>query len=280
MPLHHLERGLAGVGRLPGHHSKQQPAERIEIGARIDRLAAHLLGRHVIRRAHQRAIGGLHQRRGALGRVEDLGEAEIEHLDVLIAAGSAGDEDVLRLEIAVHDPDAVRFAEAGADLVGDEQRPARREAAFVFEQLREVAAGEVLHHQIDDTLPHAEVEDGDRVGIGELRDRHRLAAKALGKVRVTAQIGAQQLDRDALADADVLGEVDRAHAARSEQAFDAEAIGDDLADERVLLARSDPRAARAAEGMVERILGAAGRAVDAGLGRAHRGARGPATRAT
>ncbi len=74
----------------------------------IDRVAAGLLRRHVDRCAQRRALAGqLH--RGGLGRaeirrrrrvfLEHLGKTEVEDLRVPVV----GQEDVLRLEIAVDD---------------------------------------------------------------------------------------------------------------------------------------------------------------------------------
>ena len=76
-------------------------------------LAPHLLRRHVAHRAHDRARLGACCRRlsaGAGRAVGQLGQAEVEDLHEAVA----GEEDVLRLEIAVDDPLLVSGGEPGA----------------------------------------------------------------------------------------------------------------------------------------------------------------------
>ena len=59
--VHRLERRLALKRALAGEHLVQHRAEREDVGAVIDRLAAHLLGRHVAGRAVKscRLAGGV-----------------------------------------------------------------------------------------------------------------------------------------------------------------------------------------------------------------------------
>ena len=108
-----LERPCA-VQRLP-----QRDAERELIRPRIDLVPAMLLRRHVRRRAHRRPRGG--QRLGEVGLVHhllptapkcrrrrrrrpgDRHEPEVGHHHATVAAH----EHVVRLEIAMHEPDAV-----------------------------------------------------------------------------------------------------------------------------------------------------------------------------
>jgi hypothetical protein len=54
----HLGRGAGGVGRGPGQDVIQHRAQAEHVGPLVDRLAAGLLGRHVGRRAHDRAGHG------------------------------------------------------------------------------------------------------------------------------------------------------------------------------------------------------------------------------
>ena len=72
---------LASNGEPPGHHEEEDDAERIDVAPRVGRLAARLLGRHVLGRADERPVRrerpGL--RRGArrLGRSRRPGARSI-----------------------------------------------------------------------------------------------------------------------------------------------------------------------------------------------------------
>ena len=92
-------------------------AERKQIGARVDGLFHHLLGRHVVRRAEQ------------LPLLRDLvrrepRDAEVENLEV---AGGRQHQ-IRRLDVAVHDRALVRVMQAVGDLRDDRQIPRERHA--------------------------------------------------------------------------------------------------------------------------------------------------------
>ena len=96
-----LERARAVQG-LPQRH-----AEAELVGARIDRLPDHLLGRHVERRPQDRArLGEPDLLRGA--RAAGGGQAEVHHARAAVAR----DHHVLRLEVAVDDAGPVRGRKA------------------------------------------------------------------------------------------------------------------------------------------------------------------------
>ena len=105
-------RGVSAERHAPGGHLIEDGAEREQIGAGIEFLAARLLGRHVGHRAHcrsragqvlldRRAFGGGRLRAGQLrqSKVEDFGLTAL------------GDEDVRRLDVAVHNLFRVRGIE-------------------------------------------------------------------------------------------------------------------------------------------------------------------------
>src|SRR3569623_1839925 len=97
---------LAADDRTAGEPAIGDGRERVEVGAMIDLLAARLLGRHVRRRADDLAL-----RQRARGVVE-RGDAEVEHLPRAVVA----QEDVVRLEIAMHDAARPRLLERRTDL--------------------------------------------------------------------------------------------------------------------------------------------------------------------
>ena len=75
-----------------------------------------------------------------------LRDAEVEHLrDEAVSA--SGEEDVLRLEIAVDDPRAVGGHDGRADGKHDVDQLARVHASGAHQPCRQVFAGQELHDQ-------------------------------------------------------------------------------------------------------------------------------------
>jgi hypothetical protein len=88
-PHHHLRhRGVRLVGQLPGQQLVEDHAEGKDVGLHPRPLALHLLGRHVVGRAHDRAG------RGHAGAVGGARDAEVHEVG---RARPRRDHDVLRL---------------------------------------------------------------------------------------------------------------------------------------------------------------------------------------
>ena len=118
--------------RNAGEHLVEQDAERVKIGARVHRFAAHLLRRHVGERSDQvvAALGG----RDGLRRVVEDGSREPEVEDLGDAARR--DHHVRGLEVAVDDAEVVRGIECRGHLHRDRARPdlGQRTARQLFRQ--------------------------------------------------------------------------------------------------------------------------------------------------
>ena len=114
------------------------------------------------------------------------------------------EEDVVGLEIAMDDPGGVRACEALEDLRDDVQRLGERHAARPAEALAEVLAAEQLHDEIRASVLGAGVEDRDDVRALDRAHRPRLAGEARDDSLVGGELRVDELDRDALAEADVL----------------------------------------------------------------------------
>ena len=111
---HQIAEAVAVERALAGEALERDDAERPEVGAVVDRLVAlSLLGAHVVRRAEDRA-GARRACPPPSRRALDLGDAEVEHLGDLVVL-VADEEDVLRLEIAVHDARLVRALQRARD---------------------------------------------------------------------------------------------------------------------------------------------------------------------
>ncbi len=145
-------------------------------------------------------------------REAELGDAEIEHLDGAVG----GDEQVGRLDVAMHHALAMRGIEGAGEVAAegehlvDGHRSARQPR-------RQRLAVEQLHHHELPALVLADVVERADVGVVQRRDDAGFALEALGGGRVAAQFGRQQLHGDATAQPHVLGGEHLAHGAAAER---------------------------------------------------------------
>ncbi len=144
-------------------------------------------------------------------------------------------EDVCGLEIAMHDPERVRFGDRVArleDVFGDEMSGERTRAG---ELGSEVVPLEVLHDDVRRAVvERARVEHAADVLAPQLHRRARLALESGACVRIRERARKHQLDGDALIQIEVGGGHHHSHAASAEHALDAV-----LATEQI--AGADPR---------------------------------------
>ncbi len=194
---------------------EKRGADRPEIGARVDvlRFAERLFGSHEGRRAEERAAVG----RFGTSRLEQPGDAEVEHLEPAIA----GEKQVGRLDVAVDDAAPVRGVEHVQELDAElAQDGVRQVPPSAHPHVLEVLPLEELHHQERRAVfVHVVVQDGDRARMPDLVRRLPLPQKALADLAVERQLRVQELDGDA-APISVNGRVDRRHSADAEQALE------------------------------------------------------------
>jgi len=207
--VHERERGVVRLdeGMAAGEHLEQYDAEREQIGARIGREAEHLLGRHVLGRA-ERGAGLRHARR------RHVRHAEVGELGAPVRV----QHDVRRLDVAMHDREALRVVERVGHLRHQLRGRRVRQALAFLEDLLQRAALEQLHRDVGDALVHADVVDGDDVGVVEAAGRARLAQEALAHLvhDVGRQVGQQRLDGHLALDERVDRPVHGAHRAAPE----------------------------------------------------------------
>ena len=165
---------------MAAEHLVENRAEREDVRAVIGGLAPHLLGGHVPGRAHDHAGVGRGRGRRELGgldarfrRKHQLGQTEIEDLDVAVP----GDEQVFRLQVAVHDPLVVRGGEAGRDLDGVLDRLAHRERAAAQARAQRLAFQQ-LGHEVRRPLVRPDVVEREDAGMGEHPGCARLGLEA------------------------------------------------------------------------------------------------------
>ena len=103
------------------------------------------------------------------------------------------------------------------------------EAADALEERREILAVHVLHRQERRALDLVDVVDAADVGVRDL-PRHADFGVELGQARrILVDVGWQELERDRLAELQVVGAIDLAHAAAAEALDDAVASAEERA---------------------------------------------------
>ncbi len=148
---------------------------------------------------------------------EDLGDAEVEHLDDLHAVDPR-EEDVGRLEVAVDDARRVGAIDAAGHLPEHVRHLRRGEPTPALQALLQALALEQLHRHEGEPPVRPVVEDLHHVRAAELRRRPRLeleAAEQLPRVRPVGRV--DQLDRDGGAQRHVIGEPHLPHGPRAER---------------------------------------------------------------
>ena len=163
--------------------------------------------------------------------VEDLGDAEVEHLDERRAVGAAGEEEVRRLEVAVDDA-APRAPRRWPRRPGGRSRPPRRRAAgrasrtSVLEVLARRGAPSPCTGAPFSSVPTS-MHARDVLAL-DADGRAGLAEEALDReLRVARPRGRRNLIATRWPRCDVARRDDHAHAARRRAPLDAVLAGDE-----------------------------------------------------
>ena len=206
-----------GDGRVAGERWRadqqlvEDAPERVDVRARIDGLAAGLLGAEVGGGAHHRAdlgevlvgVGG-----------DRPGDAEVGDLH----QAGGGDEDVAGLHVAVDDAVAVGEAERGGDVGADVGHAVGVERALGAQDVGERAPVDVLHDDEVGAVGLAPVVDADDVGVVEVGGRGGLPPEPLDERLVGGELREQDLHGDRAVEQLVPGEEHLGHAAAPEAA--------------------------------------------------------------
>ncbi len=202
-----------------GDALEEHAAEREHVGARVDlRLAAGLLRGHVLGRAADVA-----ERRELLFIPGEARDAEVDEADALEVA--ALEDEVVRLHVAVHEPQLVDGGERLGDARCERGGLGERERAAI-EPLREGLAVEPLHREVEPTAARRSVRDvtGD-AGDRERREGEMLAREGAQRRRRGCL---EELERDELAGPEVARAVHARRRARGGVLLDLEPVVDDL----------------------------------------------------
>ncbi len=163
MGVHHRHLGLALERRPAGEALVEHAAERVDVGATVERQPLDLLGRSVLDGAYEDAcpceVGGRRL----------LRDAEVGEVHVL---GGLGDQDVGRLHVAVDQVPVVSGVERACDLLDHVERAADAQPSVPLEQRAKVGAVDVSHGDVQQPVGVAAVDlsrvvDRDDVGMVE-----------------------------------------------------------------------------------------------------------------
>ena len=227
-------------GKLSAQHLVAHDANRVEIAASVDLgLRGRLLRRHVVRRTHHRS--DLRQAGPRLQRVRPRDTEVGEHC----ATARIVDQDVVRLDVAVHDALPVRVIQCVGHLRQHRAGRLDIENRFPLDSRRQRLTPHEPHHE--PAQPPALTErvqrhDADMLQAG---DGLRLAAESLQHAGVRRGTGWQHLDCDQSLQGAIACEIHRPHATTPDQS-----------DDFVLL--TDRRYQRITKGIAKHLLGGFG----------------------
>ena len=187
----------------------------------VRRLPAHLLRRHVAYRTEDGSRLGptdfqISDRRRAVRRpahrLDQAREAEVEDLELPVA----GDEEVLRLQVAVDDPFLVRRGQPQGHLQAVLDGFPRRQRLSRLQLVAERLPLQQLRDEIRKLRVLADVVDGDDVGMAEHAGRARLDLESADEIAVAGERFGEHLDRYVSPQPRVAGAIHDAHRSRAE----------------------------------------------------------------
>ena len=196
---------------MPGEHLVGDHAQRKDVAAGVDGHAPRLLGRDVGRCADDGA------RAGNLALVEQPSHAKIGEYCPAIPR----EQDVRRLDVAVHDAEAVGIVQGRGDLIDDAHRLGHRQRLSLAKQICQGRPVDVLHGDKVAAAGSPCLVHPDDVGMCQGKDGLGLALKAQPRFGVVAKLRWQHLKGHLVALSLVHSEVHLAHAAAPELAHDA-----------------------------------------------------------
>jgi len=199
-------RAIPGEGAPSRQCLVEDHAERKEIAPRVHGLSPGLLRAHVGDRPRRESL------RGQPRRALDVGNSEVGQL-----RGALGiHDDVRGLDVAVDHAPRVRVGECFRDRAPDRDHLGDAERAF-RDASGERLALDVLHDQARAIAVGFERVDRGDMRMGERGEGPSLAAEALARVWVGGGLSRQEFERDAAAQALVLGKENFAHAPLAER---------------------------------------------------------------
>jgi hypothetical protein len=196
----------------PGQHLVEDHADCPDVDSVVYvQLSSRLFGRHETRRAHNRS-GRSEPLTGTLGVVEYLGDSEIQDLHEVCPVSDTGEEQIVRLEIAVDDHRLVRGLERGDGLTGNIYGSFRSEWTVLRDDVGERSASEKRHDEIWGAVGRvADIENLADVVVPDTTRRLGLDLETRYRFGVLCVLWPQELDGDLAFDSDVFGAINLSH---------------------------------------------------------------------
>ena len=191
---------------------EERAAEGVDVGTAIGLVAvAGLLGRQVVGRAQHLLVMSPGERGVVLRHGER--QPEVEDLDV----PSLVDDQIGRFDVAVDEPLVVRVLQAERRLADEIGRLPHRQRAVLLDPGVQILPLDVLHHDEVDGAGRVEVEGAGDVRMVEPGGGLRLPLEPGQVGTLVDPLHRQHLDRHLVVQGGVLGEINAAHAAGTEQ---------------------------------------------------------------
>jgi hypothetical protein len=146
---------------------------------------------------------------------------------------SPDQHDVLRLEVAVDEAEAVGVGERVRHLRADAGRAAGADRPVDLQLLTDGAPVQVLHRDVERGAGRAEIDDANAVRVIDAEGAARLADEAASGVGIAGALAGQHLERDPRAEQEVAPEVDVTHPAATVPRLHLVARIEGLADQRI-----------------------------------------------
>ena len=208
MGVHDSDLGVAIEGGSTRQALVEDAAEGVHVRSRVDGQSFDLLGSRVIDRADEEP--GLREPlRSGVFHDAEVGQEDTVRRRL--------DQDVRRLDVAVHEIALVCRVERACGLLEDVERSTDVERAFTLDQRLQVSALDIAHRDEELTVRVARVVDRDDVRVVDLRCAPRLALETLAEALVLAQGGREELEGNLPPQPHVFGQVDDAHPSPPEQ---------------------------------------------------------------
>ena len=118
------------------------------------------------------------------------------------------EEDVLQLDVSVHDSLVVDISEALHHLKEVSLGSVLAQAPRVEDQVAEVSSRQEVHGDAEEVLVRADFEDSNNIGVVQSRHDGRLSPQVLLDVRILDLLDTNHLESNCRVQDDMLGEFD------------------------------------------------------------------------